>query len=196
MLKEKPIFITDLDDVVCKGGHLYLLNRFLHTSFTEEDFKDCYYMDSIIKDFPLRQALIEFWISANIYKYSNLVEGAYDNLRELSNYVNIYICTAFFYPEINPYFSGFVYKQKHDYIIRNLDFINPANIIFSNNKNIFSGAMFQVDDRTENLENDTKHRILFPAYHNLHISKADANEKGLILLENWDEIKKYVMEHI
>ena len=196
MLKEKPIFITDLDDVLCKDGYIYLLNRFLHTSYTEEDFSDCYYIDSIIKDENLHNDLLKYWISANVYKHTNLINGAYDNLKELSEYVNVYICTACYFPEIHKKYSGYIYQQKYDYITDNLDFIKPENIIFANNKNIFSVAMFQVDDRTENLENNTKHRILFPAYHNLHISKADANEKGLILLENWDEIKKYVMEHI
>ena len=196
MLKEKPIFITDLDDVVCKDGHIYLLNQFLQESYTEEDFADCYYMDSIIKDENLRKDLIKYWISENVYKYANLIDGAYKNLESLSEYVDIYICTACFYPEIPVEYSGFVYQQKYDYIIKNLDFINPANIIFANNKNIFNGAFFQVDDRVENLNNSVKHKILFPAYHNLHISKENANSKGIVLLDNWNEITKYVIRHI
>ena len=39
--------MIDMDDVIVKGGFLYLINQYLGTNYKEEDFKD-YYMQDII----------------------------------------------------------------------------------------------------------------------------------------------------
>ena len=188
----KPILITDLDDVICEDGYIYLLNEFLQTSYTKEDFKNCYYVDSIVEDENLRKSLIKFWATKNVYLYTNLIEGAYESLKNLSDYLDIYICTACYFPEVEAKFSSIIFKQKYDYILKNLDFINPANIIFANNKNIFSGATFQIDDRIENLDNDTQFKILFSAYHNTEIPDEVIKAKSVFRLDNWSEVESYI----
>ena len=188
----KPILITDLDDVICEDGYIYLLNQFLHTSYTKEDFKNCYYVDSIVEDENLRKSLIKFWATKNVYLYTNLIEGTYESLKNLSDYLDIYICTACYFPEVEAKFSSIIFKQKYDYILKNLDFINPANIIFANNKNIFSGATFQIDDRIENLDNDTQFKILFSAYHNTEIPDEVIKAKSVFRLDNWSEVESYI----
>ena len=188
----KPILLTDLDDVICEDGYIYLLNEFLQTSYTKEDFKNCYYVDSIVEDENLRKSLIKFWATKNVYLYTNLIEGAYESLKNLSDYLDIYICTACYFPEVEAKFSSIIFKQKYDYILKNLDFINPANIIFANNKNIFSGATFQIDDRIENLDNDTQFKILFSAYHNTEIPDEVIKAKSVFRLDNWSEVESYI----
>ena len=39
--------IIDVDDVICEGSYLSLLNKFLKTNYTYDDFKS-YYLQDII----------------------------------------------------------------------------------------------------------------------------------------------------
>ena len=79
-------------------------------------------------------------------------------------------------------------EKKFEFIAAHLNFIDLNNLIFSNNKNMFSGIFAQIDDRINNLESDAKHKILFDSYASSHISKSDAYESGMSKVYNWDEI--------
>ena len=60
-MNEKPIIITDVDDVICEGGYLHVLNNYLGTSYSKEDFKGFNYFEDIIED-PLEKKYL-----SNIY---------------------------------------------------------------------------------------------------------------------------------
>ena len=41
--------MIDMDDVICNNGFLYMINKFLGSNYTYDDFKD-FYMQDIILD--------------------------------------------------------------------------------------------------------------------------------------------------
>ncbi len=195
----KPIMIVDLDDVICEGGYLRLFNDFFGTNFTKEDLDDLNYTSDLVSKFDSEpkdyERLVRFWIFCNPYLSMHLIDGAYENLQKLNAYFQIYIDTDPYFPSLPYGYLSLVYKQKFDYILSNLDFILPQNIIFSKNKNILgSSVKFQVDDRIGNLKSQARNKILFSSYANYNISKRDARDLGLIKLDNWYDVYNYVMQ--
>ena len=187
MSKQKPIIITDLDDVICKGGYLYLLNKYLNTSYSEENFKGLKYFEDIIEDPLQKQIFIHYLCKQNPYYHTHLIDGAYDSLKLLSKEFEIYICSAFYWPEVEYQYSSMLIDHKLRFIANNLDFVDLNNVILSNNKNMFSGIFAQIDDRIDNLNSDAEHKILFDSYASSHISKSDAYKKGKFKVYNWNQ---------
>lgn len=193
-MKKRPIIFVDMDDVICEGGFLYLLNLFLDTNYTKKDFKNNYYMDEIIEDEKKRKELIKTWTIYNPYGYAcKLIPGVQEYLKKLNEIADIYICTASYFPDIEPIFSSQMFEKKYNFLIKNLRFLDPGKFIFCSNKNLFSNEIdFFIDDRLENLQNNAKNKILFKAYHNEGLTIPE----DVVFLETWQEIYAYVTKNI
>ena len=63
--------------------------------------------------------------------------------------------------------SGCLFKNKYEYLVRELPFLDPTKFIFTNSKHLIK-ADIQIDDRLNNLDNDVGIHILFSSYHNLN----------------------------
>ncbi len=131
-MASKEILMIDMDDVITKGGFLYLINKFLGTSYQESDFKNDFYMQSLI---PNVSEFFEFFKTENQYDYAVMLPNAYEVLKELNEKYDLYIATSYVYKEI-PYESGHILEQKHEYLKKHLPFINPNNYIFITNKTL------------------------------------------------------------
>ena len=79
--------------------------------------------------------------------------------------------------------------------MRELDFLDPEKIIFTNSKNIFK-ADVQIDDRLPNLQGDVKIKLLFDAYHNRKISDEELIKNKVIRVKSWDEIEEILTDGI
>lgn len=195
---EKEIFLTDLDDVICKGGYLKLLNMFLNTSYVESDFFNQYYLEEIAESEDVKTEIRRYWIEKNVYDYSHLIDGAYDSLKMISEELEIYVCSSTHFPGVEPKLLSKIYAQKFNYITENLPFIKPENIIFSCNKSIFNDrVLIQLDDKVNNLNSDALIKLLFYAGHNKDFfSKesitSDDEYRNLLRCKNWEDVCYFV----
>ncbi len=187
MDKRKTIMV-DMDDVIVKGGFLYLINNFLGTNYTENDFTDFYMQDSI----PNKDEFFKYFLENNLYDHCEMLPDAYDVLKELNEHYDVFIGTSYIYKEI-PNESGKILLQKYDYLLKHLPFINPYKYIFISNKNILKFDI-KIDDKLDNLEGSDR-KLLFSAYHNLNINDNDLGIQGIERVNDWQDIKDKLLNN-
>ena len=90
----KKIMI-DMDDVICEGGFLSLVNQFLKTNYKIEDIKTYYVQDVIPKE--KLEEWSKFFNTKNVYDYCKMVKDAYEVLEKLSKKYEIYIASAYIF---------------------------------------------------------------------------------------------------
>ena len=165
--------MVDMDWVICDNGFLQIMNEFLGTNYPQDYFKKYYMQETIPKE--KKKAFFKYFKEKNFYNYTHLYEGVYEALKELNDKYELYISTSFIIPDIKREL-GYYLTYKFEYLMRELSFLKPENIIF-------------VDDKINNL-NVANKKILFTAYHNKEINDKELKENGVIRVNNWDEIKK------
>ncbi len=186
-MKKKQSIMIDMDDVIVSGGFLYLINQYLGTNYTESDFKN-FYMQDVIPD---KKAFFEYFLTQNMYDYSQMSENAYEVIKELSEEFNIYIGTSYIFPEIIKE-SGNVLVQKYNYLMEKLPFLTPKNFVFLVDKSVLN-CDIKIDDRIDNLDG-AERRILYSAYHNKDISHEALRSQGIERADNWLDIKKILLD--
>lgn len=186
-MNKKKIMI-DMDDVICEGGFLYLLNEFLNTNYKKEDFKN-YYLQEIIPD-ELKKDFFKYLLAKNMYNYSSLLPDCYDTLKCLNEYYDIYIGTSYLIPDIIDD-CGIQLLYKHNYLIKELPFISPRKYIFLECKDFLTHEI-KIDDKTNHL-NNAEIKLLFTAPHNKSISSNDLFKKGIERMDSWLDIKKRLL---
>ena len=184
----KKIMI-DMDDVICGGGFLKLVNDFLGTNYREDDIKTYYIQDLIPKEKMREWA--EFFSNKNIYDYTQIIPNAYNVMEELNKKYDIYITTAYIFRDDKEKSSELL-KNKFDYLMKNFPFIQPEQYIFTNNKEIVE-CQIKIDDKPSNLDGDAELKLLFTAYHNKNIPSEELQKNNLIRVNNWNEIKKILL---
>lgn len=183
----KKTMLVDLDYVICYPGFLKILNDFCKTNYVEDDFTE-YIIDDVIGPQEKIEEFYEYYLKQDGYKDAVVIKDAKEVLRRLSDTYDIHICSAcVMYGAERK--SAKLFKDKFDYIIKEFDFINPENIIFTNSKNIFN-ADVQIDDRLPNLLGNVKIKLLFDAYHNRDISDEELKKQNVIRVKTWKEIEK------
>lgn len=184
-MKEK--MLVDLDYVICKPGFLKILNDFCNTNYKEEDFTE-YIIDDVIGPQERIEEFYEYYLTQDGYKDAVFLDGAIETLKKLSGKYDIHICSAcVMYGAERK--SAKLFKDKFEFLMRELDFLDPEKIIFTNSKNIFKVDV-QIDDRLPNLLGDVKTKLLFSAYHNKNISNEELKEKNVIRVNSWHDIEK------
>jgi len=184
-MRKKSIMI-DMDDVIVSGGFLYLINQHLGTDYIESDFKN-FYMQDVIPD---KKAFFEYFLTQNMYDYSEMSENAYEVIKELSEEFNIYIGTSYIFPEIIKE-SGNVLVQKYNYLMEKLPFLTPKNFVFLVDKSVLN-CDIKIDDRIDNLDG-AERKILYSAYHNKDISHEELKRQGIERADNWLDIKRILL---
>lgn len=179
--------MIDLDDVITEGGFLALINEYTNKDYKKEDFK-YYLMQDILPD---KEEFFKFFLTKNMYAKTELLPNVYEVIKELNDKYEVYICSAFVIPEI-PNESAFTVPHKCDYLLKNLDFLNPRQFIFADNKEIIN-CDIKIDDKLGNLKN-AETLILFQSYHNTHYSDAELKELNIVKVNNWLEIKKLLLD--
>lgn len=185
---KKRTMMIDMDEVITEKGFLYLINEYLKTNYKQEDFKN-FRMQEIM---PYEQRLEFFnWFkNYNMYDHCTLVPGVKEALKELKEYYDPIIGTAYIFPEA-PEISGKIIKDKFDYLYNNFPFISPTNFIFINRKDLLH-TYCKIDDGINNLRNAQK-LLLFSAYHNREIPNEVINPLGIERVEGWTEITRKLL---
>lgn len=195
-MKKKDLLL-DVDEVICFSGYLEAVNDFLNTNYTIDDF-DCYYIDEKVIPKERFKEFNEYVSKRNLYDYTSFLPGAIETIKKLNEKYEIYICSAC----LNTFDldnSGIQFKNKYDFLRKNLPFINPKKFILTSSKNMVK-ADIQIDDYLPNFDNDTKLKILFPSYHNKNIDDEILKEKNIIRAgydwkTGWQEISKLLLEN-
>ena len=183
----KKSIMVDMDDVITTGGFLYLINKYLNTNYTEEDFQD-FYMQDIISD---KEAFFKWFKNYNMYDYSTFISDVKEVLEDLSKKYEIFIGTSYIIKDIIKD-TGFLLEQKYNFLVEKFPFINPYNIVFLGNKSVIN-CDIKIDDRIENLDG-AKTKLLFTAWHNKNISQDELDKKGITRVNNWKEIKDILLK--
>lgn len=183
----KKRIMVDMDDVITTGGFLHLINEYLKTNYTENDFES-FYMQDIV---PNKDKFFKWFKTNNMYDYCSLTPNVYEVLEKLSKNYEIFIGTSYIIRDIIKD-TAFLLPQKYEFLINNFTFINPNNIIFLGNKSVLN-CDIKIDDRIDNLDG-AKTKILFTAWHNKNISKDELNNKGIKRANNWKEIENIFLK--
>lgn len=195
-MKKKDLLL-DVDEVICFSGYLEAVNDFLNTNYNIDDF-DCYYIDEKVIPKERFKEFNEYVSKRNLYDYTSFLPGAIETIKKLNEKYEIYICSAC----LNTFDldnSGIQFKNKYDFLRKNLPFINPQKFILTSSKNMVK-ADIQIDDYLPNFDNDTKLKILFPSYHNKNINDEILKEKNIIRAgydwkTGWQEISKILLKN-
>ena len=177
----KKIMI-DMDDVICEGGFLYQLNKFLGTNYKESDMKSYYMQDMIPKE--RRDEWNHYLAAQNLYTDGNrLLEGAKEVIQKLSEFYEVYIVTAYIIRE-NPTEGG-----KHLFN----KFLHPSCFCFVNDKSLIE-CDIKIDDRLSNLTGNAETKLMFDAYHNKNISEAELDSAGVQRVCSWRDIESILLK--
>ena len=195
-MKKKDLLL-DVDEVICFSGYLEAVNDFLNTNYNIDDF-DCYYIDEKVIPKERFKEFNEYVSKRNLYDYTSFLPGAIETIKKLNEKYEIYICSAC----LNTFDldnSGIQFKNKYDFLRKNLPFINPQKFILTSSKNMVK-ADIQIDDYLPNFDNDTKLKILFQSYHNKNIDDEILKEKNIIRAgydwkTGWQEISKILLKN-
>jgi 5'(3')-deoxyribonucleotidase len=183
---QKPVFITDLDEVICKGGFLYLMNTFLGTKYVESDFNTYYMQDKIPEQY--KKAFFEYFKSKNFYDYCTLIPYVVESLKEIKESYDVYVASSYIVLEILKE-SVLLVPHKHNYLMEVLPFIDPKHYIFIDNKHLLRCSVM-VDDTARNLGSATERNFLFTSYHNHNLCEDDLKKKGIERVDDWPSIIK------
>lgn len=194
----KKKILLDIDEVFCFSGYLELVNEFLNTNYTIDDFTE-YYIDEVAIPGDRKQEFYQFISTKDQYENPVLLPGTLETIKILSKYYDIYPCSDC----CNPFDlknSGRIFKSKFELLYRLIpeDVIPPKNYIFTGAKDICR-ADIQIDDLVSNLNPAIQIRILFPSYHNKNISNEELKEKGILRAgydyhTGWQEVAKILLD--
>lgn len=193
---KKKNLLLDVDEVICFPGFLEAINEFLEADYVIDDFID-YYIDEVAVPKERFNEFNQFLNTRNLYQNAFILPDAVDTIRKLNERYDVYICSACINPfNINE--SGRAFKDKYEFLIKLLPFINPEHYIFTNSKHLFKADII-IDDRLPNLENDIPMRILFPSYHNQNITTEELEQKGILRAgynwrDGWLEVTKLLLD--
>ena len=182
--------IVDLDDVLCEQGFIKMVNEFLGTNYKQEDANSYYINDLIPKD--KLGGWVDFFENKNVYDYEDLTKDSQKVLQRLNEKYNLYIVTAFIFRD-KPSISGQMLKHKFDYLQKNFPFIKPEQYIFINDKDLIK-ADIRIDDSPSKLIGTAEAKLLFTAYHNKNISDEELKSKGIIRVDSWKEVEKFLLK--
>lgn len=181
--------MVDMDDVICEGGFLSLVNQFLKTNYKIEDIKTYYVQDVIPKE--RLEEWSKFFNTKNVYNYCKMVIDTYEVLEKLSKRYEIYIASAYIFRD-NEEYSANNLKNKFKWLYKNLPFISPDNYIFTTNKEIIN-CDIKIDDKLSNLKGKAETKMLFTAYHNKTITEEELKQEGAIRVNGWKDVEKILL---
>ena len=180
--------MVDMDNVITDSLFLDLINEFLGTSYKHNDLEN-YYLQELIKS--QKEEFWNFVKDKNFYEDAPLFKDCYETLNKLNQIYDLYIVTAYLWNDCLD-LSGDNLKNKYYYLREKLPFIDPKKFIFTTNKNIMNFDI-RIDDKLENIEKaDTK--LLFTAWHNRNLSDKTLEEKGVIRVNSWKDIKNILLD--
>lgn len=183
----KTIMI-DLDDTLVSGGYLDIINEYLNTNHKEEDITE-YRFETLLPD-GITEDYIDYYYQKDVYSYTKLFHQAKETLEKLNDKYDICICSAYVFPE-GLERSYIHLANKYKYLVKEFPFIKPDNYIFTSRKDLVK-CDIKIDDKIDNLKGDCV-KLLYTARHNKNVSQEELDKLGIIRVNNWEEIERYLL---
>jgi len=183
---DNGIIIVDLDDVIVVPNFLNIANEITGESKEIKDLKEYYVEDNFSFTEEQREFFYDELVKRNLYENSKLIEGAYDTLKELSKEYEVFIASDSIICEREK-LSGKLFFNKYNFIVENLPFINPRNIILTGDKSVICGK-YMLDDKLQNLlkNHNIKYKLLFTAYHNRELDDKALVQNCIMRIDGYD----------
>ena len=185
----KKTIMIDMDDVMTSSDNfISIISDFLGRKVTADMAKD-YYLQELLED--KKEEFFKGFKDINLYKNETLEPNCYEVLELLNEKYELYICTSYIWRE-SVETGGINVRNKYEFLYKALPFINPTQYIFTTNKTIIDFDI-RIDDSMKHLaKGETK--LLYTAYHNKNITDEELNNKGIIRVNNWSDIKKILID--
>ena len=188
MSNKKKKLMVDMDDVICTNGFLYMINKYLGSNYTYDDFSE-FYMQDILPD---KDKFFDWFMNQNMYDYCELMPDCYDVLRELNEEYDLFIATDYVWREIANK-SGYIVEHKFNWLQDKLPFISPEQYIFLVNKRVLDMDI-RIDDKINNLDgSDVK--LLFSSYHNREYTDEYLSDMGIERMNSWIDIRNRLLNN-
>lgn len=192
----KKSLLLDIDDVVCFPGFLKTINDFLGTCYQIDDFSS-YYMEEEVIPKEWLADFYDFVNRKNLYDDAVILPQAVETIEILDYLYDVYPCSSC----VNPFDlvnSGRFFKDKYDFLMSVLPFINPERYIFTSSKHLINGDI-KIDDRLQNLSGDIETKILFPSYHNINVFDDELKKCGVVRAgydwrNGWNRVANLLIE--
>ncbi|MCI8545080.1 MAG: hypothetical protein HFH09_02480 [Bacilli bacterium] len=182
--------MVDMDEVLCIGGHLGIVNKFLNTSYKVEDLPGYYTEDMLPKE--RLQEYYQFFKTENPYQYAEIIPDAREVLEKLSKKYQLLICTAY-YSDVYDMEQSHCLIDKYKWLQQNFPFISPYQYIFINDKSLLN-CDIKIDDRLSNLKGYGEQKYLFDSYHNQEICDEELEKEGVIRVSGWKELETILLK--
>lgn len=180
--------MVDMDEVMCIGGHLNLVNQFLNTNYTIDDLPG-YFTEDLIPKNRLEE-YYRFFESKNPYDYAVMIKDAKEVLEKLSKKYRIFICTAY-YSDVYDMDQSQCLLYKYHWLQEHFPFLSPYQYVFINDKSLLN-CDIKIDDRVSNLKGEGK-KYLFDSYHNQDITEEELKKNDIIRVSGWKELERLLM---
>jgi len=183
--------LIDVDDVICDNHFLPVVNNYLNSNYKEDDFKSEKYELELFPKAEDRFKFYDYFCSVDSYENLGLKKGVSQVLERLCQKHRVILLTNACHFE-NSFAMGRQFFDKWKFLLKELPFFPPENIIFSAQKDLLVADMI-IDDRISNLRGgDYKYRLLFSCFHNKNISDEELEKNGIIRMDSWHEIEKFI----
>ena len=187
----KKSIMIDMDEVIVIGRFSEFLVEFLG----KVDFNQLHsqYRQDLIKG--REEEFKQIYQYKNLYKndngdYIEPLPNCIEVMQDLNKKYNVYIETTYIWKE-NVIDASTNLKNKFEYLHYWLPFIDTNNFIFMTDKTKIRYDI-GIDDRLSNLENCDK-KLLFTEFRNKKLTDEELEEKGIIRVNNWLDVKKELL---
>ena len=191
----EKVLLIDVDEVITFSDILDAINEFMNTDYSIDDF-NTYFIDREVIPQDKILEYNKYLVSRGFYKKPKVLPNAVEVIKDLNEIYDVYICSSCInLIDVNS--SGAIFKDKFDFLVKLLPFINPKHFIFTSSKHLIKADII-IDDLIDNLKNDIELKILFPSYHNKETSNEELDKFGIIRAgydwqNGWEEIKKILL---
>ena len=191
----KKVLLIDVDEVITFSDILDAINEFMNTDYSIDDF-NTYFIDREVIPQDKILEYNKYLVSRGFYKKPKVLPNAVEVIKELNEIYDVYICSSCInLIDVNS--SGDIFKDKFDFLVNLLPFINPKHFIFTSSKHLIKADII-IDDLIDNLKNDIELKILFPSYHNKEYTADELKSFGIVRAgydwrTGWEEIKKILL---
>ncbi len=180
--------ILDVDDVICTNHFVPIINMYLNSNYTEDDFNSIKFEIELFPNEDDRNKFYDFFISVDSYKYSQLKPNAYNIIKKLVKNNRVILLTSAIHYE-RSLDLGRQFTDKFKFLLNKLPFFPVENIIFANQKDLIKADII-IDDRVQNLNGDYKHKFLFTCFHNKKISDEELFKQNIVRVNDWSHLYK------
>ena len=182
--------MIDLDETICSPTYLEEVNKYMKMDYQYTDI-DTYFVEDIIPPLEREKFLDYFYENANVYDHAYVFPEAIEVIRDLCQVYDVYIVSAFV-DKRRPKESSIMAKYKYEWILKNMQFIDPKKIILTGSKHMIM-CDIKIDDKVGNLKGYGETKLLLDHMHNRKYSFEELESLGIKRVHDWRQIRDILL---